>query len=764
MKKIHKLTINSALLIAIIGILLILVGTSYAVFSTAITSQKTQIIKVGILKLELTEPIEGLNLGQIASSTDAEGLIVENYYDFSLTNVGDAHAAYKILLIDDENAISSYEGELLNIDYIKFGLEVKGTETGPFNLGITQRVLNEGIVKTAETIDFRLRIWLNFTGLSIQEKEALNGQQVFFKIKIEAEQHLGEVEEGIDFVYNGKVQEFTAQKSGYYKVELWGAQGGSAKGGLGGHTNGTIYLEKNDTIYLYIGGQPASNSGGWNGGGRDSNDHMNIERAFGGGGATDVRLTKASATETVWNEITSLRSRIMVAAGGAGASKHSPGVSPGSGGGLQGKSGWSGGSQYTGSGGTQISAGDTGPTGNGLGGFGYGGTYAYGSAQDYASGGGGSGWYGGGAGGAVASYQITSDGGGGSSYIAGYAGVNSITSASSSTHTDNTDHYSGKYFIKSNTQTGTNTGNGKAKITYVSNSMPKTNPKLNNVRYIKNCINGNSVNVSNHWVELQAIKDGVNIARGKTVTSSVTPSSGSLALVINANIVSTEYLSLTSGLQCVTVDLGVTYDLDEVALWLYYADGRRYNDNTLSVGATNVSGTGALETILHSYPGTTGYNETMEGKRYTAWDTIDPNEVVNYYKTGTEYLGVSGGWSVGYTSIGTNTFVKNSGNITITSSGYERNTAVTNNTVFLNKISTIKVKVTRTGGSTGHLFVATTRTADNGYVTNYTKYANIPIGSNQTISLDVSNLTGGYYIGVGGQGAIVTITEVWGEK
>jgi hypothetical protein len=34
------------------------------------------------------------------------------------------------------------------------------------------------------------------------------------------------------------------------------------------------------------------------------------------------------------------------------------------------------------------------------------------------------------------------------------------------------------------------------------------------------------------------------------------------------------------------------------------------------------------------------------------------HDVVNYYKTGTEYLGVSGGWSLGYTSIGTNTFVK----------------------------------------------------------------------------------------------------------
>ena len=69
-----------------------------------------------------------------------------------------------------------------------------------------------------------------------------------------------------------------------------------------------------------------------------------------------------------------------------------------------------------------------------------------------------------------------------------------------------------------------------------------------------------------------------------------------------------------------TVDLGATYDLDEVTLWIYWNGGRTYYGNTLSVGPTNVGGTSSLSTILHTYSGTNGYICTSEGKRYTAWD------------------------------------------------------------------------------------------------------------------------------------------------
>ena len=656
MKKIHKLTINSALLIAIIGILLILVGTSYAVFSTAITSQKTQIIKVGILKLELTEPIEGLNLGPIFTKTDAQGLSQENYYDFSLTNVGDAHSTYKILLIDDEDSLLTYEGELLSINYIKFGIEVNEEEKGPFNLGTTQRVLNEGIIKKNEEIDFRLRIWLNFTGLSIQEKELLNGQQVFFKIKVEAEQYLEDVDDLLgteyDFAYTGNYQEFVVPKTGYYEVELWGASG-AGFGGAGGYTKGTIYMIKEEKYYIYVGGvgsrgTPGVNSpsavgqggiGGYNGGGNGGNAGgssgalwANYSGGMAGGGATDIRYFASTPTSTqlTWNNIEGLRSRIMVAGGGGGTNLSNVDYDKykSTGGGLTGDKG----GLYAfivgyptditkrGAGATQLTGGT----------FGVGGTGAItgSSTSCHGHSGGGGGYYGGAGGQSTAGNCHMIGGGGGSSYISGYAGVNSITSISSSTANNNTNHYSNKYFLKP-AMVVANTAEisevvGKSKITYVGATAPaKTNTKLDNVRYIKSCINGNSLNTNNHWVELQAIKDGVNIAKEKTPTGTVAQYSTTYpySAITDGNIDYTTYGGpITTGLQCITVDLGNTYDLDEVGLWLHWEDVRKYYDNTLSVGTTNASGTTALSTVLHSYPGTTGYNETSEGKRHTAWD------------------------------------------------------------------------------------------------------------------------------------------------
>ena len=89
-----------------------------------------------------------------------------------------------------------------------------------------------------------------------------------------------------------------------------------------------------------------------------------------------------------------------------------------------------------------------------------------------------------------------------------------------------------------------------------------------------------------------------------------------LLLAVVANSTS----SPTPGLQCITVDLGDNYDLEEISLWLYWPDGRKFNDNTLSVGSTNKSGTLSLDKVLHNFPGTTGYNEISLGRRYTAWD------------------------------------------------------------------------------------------------------------------------------------------------
>lgn len=288
------------------------------------------------------------------------------------------------------------------------------------------------------------------------------------------------------FDYTGSnYQTFSAPVTGKYKFELWGAQGGGndpqsvatgSRGGAGAYTSGQISLVKDEKIYIYIGGQGQYNGtlalGGYNGGGYGTWTNP-ATPIGGGGGATDVRLVSG-----LWDDITSLRSRIMVAGGGAGSDD--TGVSSGPYLGANDESGGAGGTLlgiaprtagvYAGYGyGTQISAGVAG-AGGGNGGFGYGGNSA--GPTDF--GGGGAGYYGGASGGG--SYQ---GGGGGSSFISGYTGCNAVNA--SGTHTGTPNHYSGRVFTNTSmisgisamtdpdgaTVTGHN-GNGYAKISWVS--------------------------------------------------------------------------------------------------------------------------------------------------------------------------------------------------------------------------------------------------------------------------------------------------------
>jgi hypothetical protein len=291
------------------------------------------------------------------------------------------------------------------------------------------------------------------------------------------------------FAYTGGAQTFTAPCSAKYKVELWGASGGdflSIMGGRGGYSTGEITLSKSISVYIYLGGAPASNeAGGYNGG----SSLITGQGIYGrpGGGGSDVRLVSGS-----WNDTTGLRSRIIVAGGGGGSNyRNYPdqncGYGQGAGGyggGLTGGNGESvghtnaGGCTYgwaLGGGGTQTSGGYY---------YGYNAsgvltdyilTGAFGTAETHVvntQSGGGGGYYGGsdsGHGGA----------GGGSSFISGYAGCNAINS--SGTPTGQPNHYSGYVFTNSQMIAGNalmskpgggteigHTGNGYATISLIS--------------------------------------------------------------------------------------------------------------------------------------------------------------------------------------------------------------------------------------------------------------------------------------------------------
>lgn len=287
-----------------------------------------------------------------------------------------------------------------------------------------------------------------------------------------------------EYDYTGTVQEFKAYFPGQYRVQLWGAQGGSyneTEGGKGAYTDGTITLAKGDILYVYVGGTTTDRNPGYNGGGRGgtTGDGYNT----GGGGATDVRLLSGDGA---WDDEASLKSRIMVAAGGSGVSCYSGCVSGGAGGslyGYQGSSTGSGAAHELATGGTQISAGYGINASGPISGFGF-------STQtgEYGSGGGG-GYWGGGSGGATS--RRVSSGAGGSSFISGQRGCVAISSSESLDPIEgcgsiNIDyecsvHYSGKVFTNNEMIDGEdnmpnyegtglilgNSGNGHAKITFM---------------------------------------------------------------------------------------------------------------------------------------------------------------------------------------------------------------------------------------------------------------------------------------------------------
>lgn len=70
--------------------------------------------------------------------------------------------------------------------------------------------------------------------------------------------------------------------------------------------------------------------------------------------------------------------------------------------------------------------------------------------------------------------------------------------------------------------------------------------------------------------------------------------------------------------QCVTVDLGSSYDLDEVAVWHYFGDKRMYYDNVTSVSTDNKSFTEVISKDAY---------ESSNGKRINRY-TKQPSEDV----------------------------------------------------------------------------------------------------------------------------------------
>ena len=243
-------------------------------------------------------------------------------------------------------------------------------------------------------------------------------------------------------ITNVGMTEFEAPCKGLYKLEVWGAAGGSfynswSASGKGGYSSGYVVLGSGTKLYIAVGGAGSAawcenecNYGGaYNGGGpvRTSGSYVG-----GGGGATHIAKVTGTLASIGYDSFVTQGNGLIVAGGGGGGmavwSKYG-----GSGGGLNG----GGGSDSRGtctSGATQTAGG----SGAAAGSFGTGGS---GSSYRYSGGGG---LYGGSSG-----YE-SCGASGGSGYIGGVPEI----------------EYNGVTYSPS-TSNGVNSSNGYAKITLI---------------------------------------------------------------------------------------------------------------------------------------------------------------------------------------------------------------------------------------------------------------------------------------------------------
>ena len=125
-----------------------------------------------------------------------------------------------------------------------------------------------------------------------------------------------------------------------------------------------------------------------------------------------------------------------------------------------------------------------------------------------------------------------------------------------------------------------------------TNRDERVNKDLDDVKYIKDCINGSSADTSNHWVEIQAIYNNVNKALNRPISGTVAENASyPYSRIVDGSTATATYAMASAvGLQCVTITLDNTYDLDEIGIWHYYGTtGTRTYYNNKTYVSTNGS-------------------------------------------------------------------------------------------------------------------------------------------------------------------------------
>lgn len=134
-------------------LLTIVIGTSYALFSTVRTSKETVEVEAGTFKISFLDS-NYINLENAYPMTDEEGLNTSGY-KFTIKNEGTLNGKYNISLEESEE-------NTLDKSYVKYSIkEGDGTWSTPALLSSGTILTDNKQLNSTEHIDYELKLWLD---------------------------------------------------------------------------------------------------------------------------------------------------------------------------------------------------------------------------------------------------------------------------------------------------------------------------------------------------------------------------------------------------------------------------------------------------------------------------------------------------------------------------------------------------------------------------------------------------------------------------
>ena len=326
-----------------LGLIMLLgIGVSYSLWNISISQDTTNLAETKCFDLSITNKENNISLDNAYPISNDKGKILTPY-TFTVTNTCDITTEYSVNLeVLNNSTLSSKFIDVMveNNDIREINLLSNFDNVDKVNTSsIESRKLTTGILKSQESKDYSLRLWIDYN----TTLEDLNNEIKSFKSKIvvvgKPINYTGDTV--FNFDYTGGEQAFIAPVSGTYKLETWGAQGGDATenfiGGSGGYSDGMIFIKQNENLFINVGGHGlvtenkfgSKSFGGYNGGGNAVNNNNECSHFLlsSGGGATHI----ASISGMLFN-LENNKNNIYVVAGGGGGGGYCNEINHGTGG------------------------------------------------------------------------------------------------------------------------------------------------------------------------------------------------------------------------------------------------------------------------------------------------------------------------------------------------------------------------------------------------------------------------------------------------